>query len=54
MPKSEQQAGTIPPDESDSSRFSPSHPLLVPDDKDDLAEGESVLIFIAPPPDNGE
>jgi hypothetical protein len=49
MPKSEKQTRTTPTDETDESRFSPTHPLLVPDDEDDLAEGESVLTFITHP-----
>jgi hypothetical protein len=39
-------------------RSSPSDnsPLLRPltEDEDDLAEGESVLMFIAPPPDSND
>jgi len=49
MPKSEKQPRTTRTDASDSSRFSPTSPLLHPAKDDDLAEGESVLTFITHP-----
>jgi hypothetical protein len=55
MPKSAEPEPRTPTDAGDSSRFNPTHPRLVPDDEDDLAEGETVLTFLAPPPpDSGE
>jgi hypothetical protein len=54
MPKPDQRRGTAPTDEGNSSRFSPSHPRLVPDTRDELAEGDSVLTFLAPPLNNDD
>jgi hypothetical protein len=42
-----------PTEESDSDLYVRQHPLLVRDteDEDDLREGETILTFLAPPPD---
>jgi hypothetical protein len=52
MPKADNPPPTTPEDESDADRYVREHPRLVPDPDPGLAEGESELTFLAPPPDN--
>jgi hypothetical protein len=54
MPKADNPQPTSPTDASDESRFHPTHPGLVPDEDSGLQEGDSILTFVAPPPDNDE
>jgi hypothetical protein len=52
MPNADKTQPTTPTDESDSDRFNPVSPLLHPaEDEDELREGETILTFIAPPPE---
>ena len=52
MPKPAKPEPPTPENESDSDRFVREHPRLHKDEDPGLADGETELIFIAPPPDD--